>query len=170
MQVFKDTVKNLLSKIGSQWGIAVMAVALVVSVMIFAGRGTTLSQPPPSLLPDATNAPATISALRADREKTRKQSTESLQALTRDNDAAIAKEAKAQLLALSHTMQKETALEVLLRAKGISPVMVMMETAAIHILVEQPVDSALGMMVMEVVTSETGVSTLDVKIIVIESE
>ncbi len=123
----------------------------------------------PTAAPVASGKEASSFAeYRTQRSQTRAQEIQMLDAMIADTAAGadMTDQARAQKLTLVKSMEQETSLEGLLRAKGFGDVVVSAKPGAVTVVVAQAqLTQSEATQIMELTTHETGVAARDVKII-----
>ncbi|MBM7581289.1 stage III sporulation protein AH [Caldicoprobacter guelmensis] len=122
---------------------------------------------------DATEVAAISSAnffasYRAERENTRKEEIEYIREIL-DNPASdpdMKKEAQAQLLEITRNMEKEMAIEALIKAKGFRDVVVILHKDSVNVIVDKPeLKQEEVAQILDIVRRESGHKPENVKII-----
>ncbi|OQA72401.1 MAG: SpoIIIAH-like protein [Firmicutes bacterium ADurb.Bin248] len=107
-------------------------------------------------------------AFRSEREETRKLELAYLDEIieTAGTDSETLDDAQAQKLALVSQMEKEFAIENLIRAKGFSDAAVTFHQGAVSVVVDaKELTSEQAAQILEIVQSETGESAANIKVI-----
>lgn len=122
---------------------------------------------------DATEVAAISSAnffasYRAERENTRKEEIEYIREIL-DNPASdpdMKKEAQAQLLEITRNMEKEMAIEALIKAKGFKDVVVILHKDSVNVIVDKPeLKQEEVAQILDIVRRESGHKPENIKII-----
>ncbi|MFO7294509.1 MAG: SpoIIIAH-like family protein [Caldicoprobacter sp.] len=122
---------------------------------------------------DATEVAAISSAnffasYRLERENTRKEEIEYIRQIL-DNPASdpeIKKEAQAQLLEITKNMEKELAIEALIKAKGFKDVVVILHKDSVNVIVDKPdLQQEEVAQILDIVRRESGHKPENIKII-----
>lgn len=118
-----------------------------------------------------TNANAGLNyytTFRTERTTTREKELSYLDGIIKDEkaDADTIKKAQEQKLALVNTMETETTVEGLVKAKGFSECVVTIKEGSVNVVVEneKALTSAQAAQIMEIVRSETGEKSENIKI------
>lgn len=109
-----------------------------------------------------------FAAYRTQRVESRAQEIRMLDEMIADNNAAAdtMEQARLQKLALVRSMEQETTLEGLLKAKGFEDVLVSARSGSITVVIKQEsLTSAQATQILEMATRETGEEARNVKII-----
>lgn len=141
-----------------------VALLLVSGVMNFMLNTSTVPTVDDS---DALSASSFFSAFRTDREATREQTLLELDSIiaSEDTSAEAKKAAENMKLDICSNMQTELNLESLIKAKGFSEAVVSVGSQNVNVLVsDATLESSEVAQILSIVTSETGVSTNNVKI------
>lgn len=105
---------------------------------------------------------------RTERSTTREKELSYLDGIIKDEkaDAETIKKAQEQKLALVNTMETETTVEGLVKAKGFSECVVTIKDGSVNVVVEneKALTSAQAAQIMEIVRSETGEKSENIKI------
>lgn len=107
-------------------------------------------------------------AFRREREETRNLELEYLEEIitTSDSDSETLQDAQEQKLALVAQMEKEFAIENLIRAKGFADAAVTFHQGAVSVVVDaKELTSEQAAQILEIVQSETGESAQNIKVI-----
>lgn len=122
---------------------------------------------------DATEVAAISSAnffasYRMERENTRKEEIEYIREIL-DNpeaDPEMKKEAQAQLLEITQNMEKELAIEALIKAKGFKDVVVILHRDSVNVIVDKPdLQQEEVAQILDIVRRESGHKPENIKII-----
>jgi len=105
---------------------------------------------------------------RAERDKTRNQEIELLDSIinNKDTDKDTLKDAQQQKLEITQAMEKEVTIEGLVKAKGISDVVVTLHKGSVNVIVDEPeLTEAQVAQILDIVTRETDEKAENIKII-----
>lgn len=146
-------------------GVSSAAVQTELPVMRIFGSAPTAQ---PTQVPEDAPPANSFAAYREQRGISRAQEIQMLDEMIADTNSgsASAEEARAQKLALVRSMEQETALEGLLKAKGFEDVLVSSRSGAVTVVVKrESITSAEATQILELAMRETGEEARNIKII-----
>ena len=105
---------------------------------------------------------------RTERQNTRKEEIEYIREIldNPESDLEIKKEAQAQLLEITNSMEKELSMEALIKAKGFNEAVVIMHRDSVNVIVDkQELKPEEVAQILDIVKRESGQEAENIKII-----
>ena len=182
----KTKVTDLCRRIGKRnfiiiGAVALTVVAVAVNVSIFSSKdggfdygqsagmdAGTSAETTPNITPDNESVDSYFSSIQVDRQRTRDEAIEVLQAVV-DNDASTEtakNEALAQINKLADIMEAESNIETLIVAKGFAECVAVISDGSVNIVVRADgLQPAQISQINEIVYEQSGIKPVNVKII-----
>ena len=148
----------------------IIVLAGMIALLVLTGvLNIVINKKAQSVSTDTTASSDFFVTYRADRLATRNQSMLDLDEIIKTGSEAAVKDAEAEKLALTSTMDNELKLEGLIKAVGFEDAVVISTSENVSVILKSgALTSAQGAKVLQIGTDETGKSAASVRIIPVE--